>query len=183
MPLRQVVTCSTREGRLGEPLATWVVERAKAHGKFEVEAVDLRAEALPLFDEAQHPRFGKYEHEHTKRWSAKVARADAFVFVTPEYNFGMPPSLLNALTYLHKEWQHKAAGFVSYGGVSAGTRAVQHAKAVMVNMKLVPIFESVNVPFFLKAIENGTFTGGETQDKAATAMLDELARWTSALAV
>src|SRR6185295_5597150 len=96
------------------------VAQATKHGKLDAELVDLRDYALPLFDEPKHPRFGQYEHEHTKRWSAKVKEADAFVFVTAEYNYGMPPSLLNALTYLSAEWAYKAAAFVSYGGVSGG---------------------------------------------------------------
>lgn len=182
-PTLLVVTVSTRDGRAGEPVAEWTKACADAHGKFAVEAVDLRDVALPLFDEPRHPRFGQYEHEHTKRWSAQVKRGDAFVFVTPEYNYGMPPSLLNALTYLSAEWAYKPAAFVSYGGVSGGTRSVQHAKQVMTSLKIVPIPEAVSLPFFARSIgADGAFDGGETQEKAARLMLDELFRWTSALA-
>lgn len=181
MPKLYVVTVSTRDGRLGPPIADWTVERAKAHGKFDVELVDLREVNLPVFDEPEHPRFRKPVHEHTKQWAAKIAKADAFVFVTPEYNYGMPPSLLNALTYLSHEWHYKAAGFVSYGGVSGGTRSVQMAKEVMTSLKLVPIPEAVSIPFFFKMIADGKFTPGEMQDKAVGAMLDELFKWETAL--
>ena len=141
-PTLFVIEVSTREGRVGEPVAEWALARAVAHGKFKAELVDLRDVALPLFDEPHHPRLAKYEHEPTKKWSALVKRADAFVFVMPEYNYGMPPSLLNALTYLSAEWAYKAAAFVSYGAVSGGTRGVQMAKAVMTTLKIVPIPEA-----------------------------------------
>jgi NAD(P)H-dependent FMN reductase len=182
-PTLFVIEVSTREGRAGEPVAEWARARAVAHGKFAVELVDLREVNLPLFDEPKHPRFGQYEHEPTKRWSARVKRADAFVFVTPEYNYGMAPSLLNALTYLSAEWAYKPAAFVSYGAVSGGTRGVQMAKTVMTSLKIVPIPEAVSIPFFAKSINaEGVFNGGETQEKAASLMLDELFRWTTALA-
>src|SRR5947209_2937016 len=96
-PKLQVITVSTRPGRAGLPLSTWILERARAHDAFEVQHVDLKEENLPMFDETNHPRLRQYEHEHTKRWSAKVDGADAFVFVTPEYNHATPPSLINAL--------------------------------------------------------------------------------------
>jgi NAD(P)H-dependent FMN reductase len=177
-----VVLVSTRPSREGEPVAKWALERAKAHGKLNASLVDLREEALPMFDEPKHPRFGQYEHAHTKRWAAKVKAADAFLFVTPEYNYGMPPSLLNALTYLSREWAYKPAAFVSYGGVSGGTRSVQMAKSVLTSLKVMPIPEAVSVPFFMQAIKDGVFAPGDVQEKAANLMLDELTRWTAALA-
>jgi len=179
-PTLFVITVSTRQGRQGEPVARWAAERAEAHGGFEVERVDLRQEALPLFDEPRHPHLGRYEHEHTRRWSAKIARADAFVFVTPEYNHGMAPSLLNALTYLSAEWAYKPAAFVSYGGISGGTRSVHEARAVTSFLRMMPIPEGVPIPFFAKSIADGVFDGS-AHEKAATAMLDELGRWTLAL--
>jgi NAD(P)H-dependent FMN reductase len=183
MPQLQVVTVSTREGRQGPKVAAWFVERARAHAKFDVRPVDLAEVALPLFDEPNHPRFKKYTHEHTKRWSAIVDAADAFVFVTPEYNFFAPPSFVNALDYLVHEWAYKPCAFVSYGGVSGGTRSAQMAKLQATSLKMMPIPEAVAVPFFNKSIdEAGAFDPGDVQAKAAAAMLDELRRWSDALA-
>lgn len=183
MPKLHVVVVSTRPGRVGLPVATWFLERARAHAAFDVELVDLKELALPLFDEPKHPRFRQYEHEHTKRWSAKVAEADAFAFVSPEYNYGTPPSLINALDYLHAEWAYKPAGFVTYGGASGGMRSAQMAKLVMTSLKLVPLPEAVSVAFFAKHIDaGGVFDGGDAHAAAAKTMLDELARWTAALA-
>ena len=180
-PRLGVIVASTRNGRQGRIVADWFFEQSTSHGKFESELIDLKDVNLPLFDEPRHPRFRQYEHDHTKAWSARVERADAFVFVTPEYNNGAPPSLVNALDYLVVEWGYKAVGFISYGGASAGTRSVQMTKLIATALKMMPIPEAVAIPFFTKQIENGIFKGGETQDQAARVMLDELLRWTGAL--
>jgi NAD(P)H-dependent FMN reductase len=130
-----VVIASTRPGRVGPVIGKWFHEFAVGHGKFEVELVDLADPQLPLMDEPAHPRLQQYEHQHTRAWSAKVDEADAFVFVTPEYNYSAPPSLINALDYLYKEWNYKPAGFVSYGGISGGIRAVQMIKQMVTTLK------------------------------------------------
>ena len=182
-PRLMVIIASTRPGRAGLPIANWFVEHAKKHGAFDVTVADLKEIALPHLDEPKHPRFGQYEHEHTKRWSALVSAADAFACVTPEYNYGSPPALLNAFDFLFKEWAYKPMGFVSYGGVSGGLRSVQMTKGVVATLKMMPIPEGVAIPFFTKHVTtDGGFAPGELQDKAAAAMLDELRRWTDALA-
>ena len=181
MPKLCIVVCSTREGRAGLPVAQWFFQAAQAHGRFTCELVDLKEVDLPLLDEPNHPRFQNYTKDHTKAWSARVGQSDAFVFVTPEYNHGMPPALVNALNYLYVEWNYKAAGFVSYGGLSGGTRSVQMAKMVLAGLKMVPIVEAVNLAFFQKQLEGGTFKAAEVNQKSAVAMLDELLRWTDAL--
>jgi NAD(P)H-dependent FMN reductase len=184
MMLLQIVTAATRPARKGSAVAEWTVAQARAHQKFEIEPVDLATVNLPLFDEPKHPRFADYEHEHTKRWSATVSRADAFVFVTPEYDHGPPAALINALQYLVKEWTYKPVGFVSYGGVSAGTRGVQITKEICTSLKMMPMFETVAIPFFAQHIDakSGVFDPGEVQTKALGVMLDELLRWANALA-
>lgn len=183
MPKLHVIAVATRPNRAGFPLAQWAFERAKAHGAFDVELVDLRDVGLPLFDEPNHPRLRQYAHEHTKRWSAQVDAADAFLFVTPEYNHGAPPSLINALDYLVQEWAHKPVGFVSYGGPAGGTRAVQMVKPMLAALKMVPLVESVMVPLFTSSIDaNQLFTASELQETHAKMMLDALAKWTAALA-
>jgi NAD(P)H-dependent FMN reductase len=181
MPTLTVVIGSTRPGRAGLPIARWFVERARRHGGFTVEVADLAEIDLPLFDEPHHPRLGQYVHEHTKRWSERIDRADAVVFVTPEYNYGYPASVKNAIDYLHAEWQDKPVGFVSYGGVAAGTRAVQQLKQVVTTLRMVPVFESVNIPYHAQLISDGELHATETMDQAADAMLDELARVDEAL--
>jgi len=180
-PKLHVVIASTRPGRAGLPIGQWFFEAATRYGKFDATLVDLAGVNLPLLDEPHHPRLRKYEHQHTKDWSATVDAADAFVFVTPEYNYGAPPALLNALDYLYHEWHYKPVGFVSYGGISGGTRSVQVTKLVATTLKLVPLPEAVNVPFFSTFMKEGAFAATEQHEKSATTMLDELLEWAVAL--
>ena len=182
-PLLQIVIGSTRPGRVGLPVSQWFHGHAVTHGGFDLEVVDLARVNLPLLDEPKHPRFHEYVHEHTKAWSRTVTRADAFVFVVPEYNYGFNAATKNAIDYLNQEWQYKPIGFVSYGGVAAGTRAVQMLKQVVTTLKMVPVFESVNIPFVAQFLnEDGRLQSNPVLDEAAQAMLDELQRWTEALA-
>jgi NAD(P)H-dependent FMN reductase len=181
MPSLHVVVASTREGRTGEPIAHWFVDIASRHAAFEVEMVDLNALNLPFLDERHHPKLQQYEHAQTKAWSDRVARADAFVFVTPEYNHGTPPALVNALDHLYVEWNYKAAGFVSYGGVSGGLRSVQMTKLILMALKVVAIPEGVPIPGVNSLVVNGVFHATESHARAARTMLDELLRWTVAL--
>lgn len=182
-PLLQVVIASVRDERKGVLVADWFIGEAEKHGGFEVERIDLAEVNLPLFNEPRHPRLRKYEHEHTKAWSRTVDRADAYVFVTPEYDYGIPAPLANALQYLVHEWAYKPLGFCSYGGVSAGTRGVQMTKQIATTVKLVPMFEAVSIPFFTEKIdaESGLFDPGPEQARAAVVMLDEMLRWEAAL--
>ncbi len=144
--------------------------------------VDLADFRLPVFDEPEHPRLRRYQHAHTKAWSAKVEDADAFVFVTPEYNFGPPPSLINALNYLVVEWHYKPASFVSYGGVSGGLRAVQVEKQLLTTYKVMPIPEAIAIPMVAQYLDdNRVFNASDITRNAVKPMLDELARWTDAL--
>jgi NAD(P)H-dependent FMN reductase len=181
-PRLMVVIVSTRPGRAGLPVGNWFVEKVKEEAGFELDLVDLVELDLPLFDEPNHPRLGRYEHRHTKDWSAGVAAADAFVFVMPEYNYGFTAPLKNAIDYLNVEWAYKPVAFVSYGGVSAGTRAVQMLKQVVTTLRMVPIFEAVSIPFVSEFIDDeGEFVANPTLEDAAVAMLVELRRVEAAL--
>jgi len=181
-PILQIIIASTRPGRVGSSVAAWIQERAIAHGGFDVELIDLAEVNLPMMDEPNHPRLRTYVHQHTKDWSATIERGDAFIFVVPEYNYGYNAPIKNAIDYLHFEWQHKALGFASYGGVAAGTRAVQMLKQVMTTLKVVPMFEAVNIPFVQQFLdEDRRLAPNEIMETAATTMLDELVRWTASL--
>jgi NAD(P)H-dependent FMN reductase len=181
MPTLTVVIASTRPGRAGEPIAHWFTDFAKAHSEFDVQVADLAEINLPLLDEPHHPRLRRYTKEHTKRWSSLIDASDAFVIVTPEYNHGYPGSLKNAIDYLHHEWQYKPVGFVSYGGVAAGTRAVQLLKPVVAALKMFAIPENVHIPFHPQFIKDGVFTPNAEIEQGAQAMLDELLRVEGAL--
>ena len=176
-----IIVASTRPGRAGLPVATWFLDAARRHAGFEPTLVDLAEVNLPLVDEPAHPRLRKYTRAHTQRWSALVDAADAFVFVMPEYNYSPPPALLNALDYLFHEWAYKPVAFVSYGGISGGTRSVQMIKLTLTALRMMPLPEGVIIPSFSQYLKEGVFHATEVHEKAAAASLTELARWAAAL--
>jgi NAD(P)H-dependent FMN reductase len=180
-PKLNVIVASTRPGRVGIHVGRWFHGVAAGHGGFEARLVDLAEVGLPLYDEPRHPRLRQYEHEHTRAWSAIVDAADAFVFVTPEYNYSPTPALINALDFVFQEWANKPAAFVSYGGVSGGLRAVQATKITLSALSVVPINAAVVVPQVAEQVKEGAFAPKEIQSKAAKALLDELARYAEAL--
>ncbi|HKD21275.1 MAG TPA: NAD(P)H-dependent oxidoreductase [Rhizomicrobium sp.] len=180
-PRLHTVIASTRPGRIGPLIAHWFNDFAKAHGKFDAHLVDLADFNLPLIDEPHHPMRRQYQHEHTKKWAASVAAADAFVFVTPEYNYGPPPSLLNAFDYLYLEWNYTPASFVSYGGVSAGMRSSGRGAQTAATLKMMPIPESVGIPNVFTQLADGAFKANDLNTAGATSVLNELAKWEEAL--
>lgn len=174
----KLIIASTRPGRKGPALADWIYAVAKEHPELDVEVLDLAAMDLPLFDEPNHPRLQQYEKQHTKDWSAKIAPAEAFIMVVPEYNYGFNAAIKNAIDFLYREWQNKPVGLVTYGGVSAGTRAGQMLKQVLSAVSLVPIPEGVQVPQFTQFINaEGVFTPNEPLTKSAHGMMKGLAKW------
>lgn len=180
-PLLQILIASTRPARVGPSVAHWFDDVARAHAAFDVELVDLADFDLPLLDESNHPHLGTYTKDHTKRWSASVTRADAFVFVTPEYNYGINAALKNALDFLFVEWRRKPVGFVSYGGISGGLRAVQMTKQVMSSLGMHSTQAAVTVPMVANQVNDSTFEPNTLQVQSAGAVLTELVALTGAL--
>jgi NAD(P)H-dependent FMN reductase len=178
-----IVVASTRPGRLGLPIAQWFDAEARTHGGFdEVDLIDLAEVGLPFMNEPNHPRLAQYTHQHTRDWSARIAGVDALAFVMPEYNHGYNAELKNALDYLHNEWQYKPVGFVSYGGVAAGTRAAEMLKQVVTTLKMMPVTEAVSIPFVFQLVdEDSVLQANEVMIAAAKGMLDELVRVEAAL--
>lgn len=156
-----IIVGSTRPERVGIHVAEWVRDRAEEHGSFELDFADLREIDLPLLDEPKHPSRGEYEHEHTRYWGRRVDAADAFVLVHPEYNHGMNAALKNAIDYLNREWKRKPLALVSYGGVSAGTRAAGQLQQVAGALGMV-VAATVPIPFVSQFTdEAGGFTPNE----------------------
>jgi NAD(P)H-dependent FMN reductase len=181
-PRLHTVIASTRPARIGPTVAKWFHEFAEKHGAFDAYLVDLADFDLPLLDEPHHPSRREYSRLHTRKWSESVNVADAFVFITPEYNYGPPPSLLNALDYLFWEWQYKAVGLAGYGGISGGGRSTHAIKPTMVTLKMMPIPETVWLPNVFQQIQDSVFTPSEFNEQGAAALLNELGKWTEALA-
>lgn len=177
----KIIIGSTRPGRMGPIVANWVAEAAKAHAGFDAELVDLEALNLPMLDEPNHPAAQDYQHDHTKAWSAIVDDADAFVFVTPEYDGFPPAALINAVQGLVKEWTYKPAGTVSYGGISGGLRSAQELRQLIANLGVVALPGVVPVPFHWEKIEDGALVANEPMTAGLGGMLDELQKWGEAL--
>jgi NAD(P)H-dependent FMN reductase len=171
-----IVVGSVRPGRVGLPIAEWVRDEAEKTGDFEIDFVDLAELKLPFMDEAAHPRLQQYTQPHTIAWSKRVAGADAFLLVTPEYNYSYSPALKNALDFLNHEWWMKPVGFVSYGGVSSGTRGVVALLPTIVALGLVRVGANVELTFGGKQVVDGVF---QPQEKELAIIAHELKELTT----
>jgi NAD(P)H-dependent FMN reductase len=175
-----IILGSTRPGRNGEAVSQWVYEIAKKRNDANFELLDIKDYNLPLLDEAIPPSMGQYSKEHTKTWALKIESFDAYVFVTAEYNHGIPGALKNAIDFLYKEWNNKVAGFVSYGG-AGGVRSVEQLRLVMAELKVATVRAQVTLSLFTD-FENFTkFNPASFQEKAVNTMLDEVVAWGGAL--
>ena len=175
-----VVTGSTRPGRNNEAVARWVHSLTKVRKDAEFELVDIADYELPLLDEPFPASFGNYTHEHTKRWAAKIGSFDGYVFVTPEYNHSTSGALKNAIDYLHREWNNKAAGFVSYGGIG-GARAVEHLRLIMAELQVATVRAQVLLSLFTDFEKFTTFKPDTRHEQEVSTMLDQLVSWARAL--
>src|SRR5689334_23922652 len=155
-----IILGSTRPGRNGEQVAKWVYDVASRRDDAEFELVDLLDYPLPHLDEPLPPSFGDYRNEHTKQWASKIASFDDFVIVTPEYNHGPSGVLKNALDYLYAEWNNKAVGFVSYGGVG-GARAVEHLRLVAGELQMADVRQQVALSLTTEFRDYSHFTPGD----------------------
>lgn len=171
---------STRPGRKAEVVARWVHEIAKKRSDAEFELVDIKDFNLPLLDEAIPPSMGQYSQPHTKAWAAKIESFDAYVFVTPEYNHGISGALKNAIDYLYREWNNKAAGFVGYGSVG-GTRAVEQLRLVMGELQVADVRSQVALSLFTDFENFSTFKPAALHEKSLSTMLDQVIAWGGAL--
>ena len=175
-----VITGSTRAGRNGEAVAKWVYGIAAKRTDAEFELIDLKDVDLPLLDEAIPPSLGQYSQPHTKAWAAKIAAFDGFIFVTAEYNHGIPAALKNAIDYLFKEWNNKAAGFVSYGS-AGGARAVEQLRLVMAEVQVATVRNQVMLSLFTDFENFSVFKPSPRHEASVHAMLDQVIAWASAL--
>ena len=181
-PRLMLIIASTRPGRIGLPVAQWMEREIAEHGGFDLDVADLADQGLPLLDEPHHPRLENYLHDHTKRWSAKVSAADAFVIVMPEYNYSFNAALKNAIDFVFNEWAHKPVGLVSYGGVSAGTRAAAAIRPTLGALRITPVGMSVSIPFVAQFLKDGEIEPNALMRESAAAMLTELRTMAIALA-
>jgi NAD(P)H-dependent FMN reductase len=175
-----IVTGSTRPGRNNEAVARWVFDIATKRSDAGFELVDIADYNLPLLNEPVPPSMGQYGHAHTKKWAAKIGSFDGFVFVTPEYNHGISGALKNAIDYLFREWNNKAAGFVSYGS-GGGARAVEHLRLVMGELMVADVRTQVMLSLFTDFENFSAFKPDPRHDSEVNTMLNEVIAWGGAL--
>ena len=186
MTVISVIVGSTREGRFSEKPAKWISQHLKRREGVDARLLDLRDFPMPFFDQPATPAMpGRqpFKHEAVQRWTAGIAQSDGFVFVTPEYNYGISAVLKNAIDWVYPEWNRKAAGIVSYGS-AMGARSVQQLRETLIELQAAPIRSSVHIPV---ATLWAHYKGGDVEaglaelETAAGLMIDDLLWWTEAL--
>ncbi len=175
-----IIVGSTRPGRKAEAVARWVHGIASKRSDAEFEVVDIKDFNLPLLDEAAPPMMGQYIQPHTKAWAAKIAAFDAYIFVTPEYNHGTSGALKNALDYLYREWNNKAAGFVAYGS-AGGVRAVEQLRLSLGELMMADVRQQVALSLFTDFENFTTFKPAASHEKSVNTMIDQVIAWGGAL--
>ena len=181
-----IVVGSTREGRFSEKPAKWILQHLKKRDGIDARILDLRDFPMPFFDQKATPGTPDrppYTNEAVQRWTAAIAQSDGFVFITPEYNYGPPAVLKNALDWVYPEWNRKAVAFVSYGS-AMGARSVQQLRAMVIELQLAPVRSAVLIPI---ATLMAHYQGGDVDaglaglESNAGKMIDDLLWWTAAL--
>ena len=181
MPVKlAIIIGSTRPGRKAETVARWVHEIARQRNDADIELVDIQDFNLPLLDEPVPPSMGQYSKPHTKAWAAKIDTFDAYVFVTPEYNHGISGALKNAIDFLYREWNNKAAGFVGYGS-AGGVRAVEHLRLVMGELQVADVRAQVMLSLFTDFENFSEFKPAQRHEASVTSMLNQVIAWGGAL--
>ena len=175
-----IIVGTTRPGRKADAVAKWVLGIAKARTDATYEIVEIVDYKLPLLDEPMPPSMGNYAHEHTRKWAAKIASLDGYVFVTPEYNHSISGSLKNAIDFLYHEWTNKAAGFVSYG-TTGGVRAVEHLRGIAAELQIADVRAHVSMSLYTDFENFSVFKPAAGHAAQVSLMLDQLVSWSGAL--
>lgn len=175
-----IIIGSTRPGRNGEAVGRWAYEIASKRNDAEFELIDLVDQGLPLLDEPIPPSRGQYSQDHTKRWAAKIDALDGFIFVTPEYNHGTSAALKNAIDFLFREWNNKAAGFVGYGS-AYGARAVESLRLVMGEIMIADVRPQVMLSLFTDFENFSSFNPASRHEQSLNDVIDHVIAWSTAL--
>ncbi|MFI0979239.1 NADPH-dependent FMN reductase [Streptomyces sp. NPDC021093] len=179
-PIRlAVIIGSNREGRYAPVIADWFLSRAESFGGLDIDVVDVAEIDLPTTFSSQPSDTVQAEQAKV---AERLAAADAFVVITPEYNHSYPAGLKNLIDWHNAEWHAKPVGFVSYGGLSGGLRAVEHLRQIFAELHAVTVRDTVSFhgPWG-QFDEDGQHTSPEECDTAAKSLLDRLTWWAHAL--
>jgi NAD(P)H-dependent FMN reductase len=178
-----VIVSTTRAARFGHKPARWIADIASQRDDMVVEVLDLREYPMPFFDEVASNAWVPSENEVARRWQKKIADFDGYIFVSAEYNRGVPAALKNALDYAYPEWNKKPAAFVGYGSVGAA-RAIEQLRLIAIELQMAPIRTGVHIQGadFMAVWKGGKEVAELSYlPQNATDMLDQLVWWTNAL--
>jgi len=175
-----IILGSVREGRMAEPVGHWVLEAAKARPDLAPELIDLKDWDLPFYAFAKPPAAGGYTDPLQIKWAEKIASADGYILICPEYNHGIPAVLKNALDFVYREWNRKPCAFVGYGG-NGGARSIEQLRLVAAELQMAPLEASVHIMGVWGKVQDGVFTGDERDTKWLGHTFDEVAWWGKAL--
>jgi NAD(P)H-dependent FMN reductase len=176
----QIILGSIRENRFGDTVGKWFLGVAGSRENLDAELIDLRDWQLPFFKEPRSPSSGRYAEE-ARPWAEKIAQGDGYVIISPEYNHGYSAVLKNAMDHIYREWNNKPIGFVSYGGSSGGTRAVEQLRLVAIELQMAPIREAVVIPFARSAFDEDGQPRSTTLNDRANAVLNQMTWWANVL--
>ena len=178
----QMIISSVREGRRADTKASWMKTVLAKHSEISLEVLDLKEWQMPYYAEKTTPSAinGQYENEMARKWAKTVARGDAYIILSPEYNHSFPASLKNALDYLYEEWNNKPVAFVSYGGASGGIRAVEQLRLVVSELGMIAIHHQVNIPFARLAFNQFGQPNDERMSEKLESMISQLEIWARA---
>jgi len=184
----KIIIGSTRPGRAADRVIPWIASACREHGEFSVEVIDLRDWDLPVFGETfatvGDPASPVFSVPAVKRWNEKIAEGDAYLFITPEYNHSVPAVLKNAIdsVFATFAFRTKPAAFVAYsGGIAGGVRAIEHLAHIAIEAEMVPLRNSVIIPFVGEAFGADGQPADHRTSAAAKILLDDLAWWGKAL--
>jgi NAD(P)H-dependent FMN reductase len=184
----QIIVGSTRPTRAADLVAPWVARAAALHEGFDTEVLDLRDWPLPMFGEHMGSigdrRDPTYSSEIVRRWNRKIADADAYLVITPEYNHSLPGELKNAIdsVFVSFAFRNKPMAFVGYSsGIGGAVRAIEHLNQIAVEVEAVPLRTSVLLPFVDKAFTEDGEPADPVTAISLQVTLEDLAWWAAAL--
>lgn len=173
-----IIVGSIREGRTAIKIANWVDQAINklSLNDIQTEIIDLKEWALPIFAGAHPPATGVYDQPKQQQWADKIAAADAFILISPEYNHGYSPALKNALDYVAKEWQGKPAAYVGYGATN-GSRSIDQLRQVATYIGLVDSNAVLEIRDIFKRNKEETFEANEFEVKGLSALISKLQKY------
>lgn len=182
-PRIAVIMSTTREGRLADKVATWLMKQGAGHSDLAFELVDLRDYPMPFFNEQASSMWMPSGNHVARIWQEKISQFDGYIFITAEYNHSIPAVLKNALDYSYSEWARKPVAFVGYGGVGAA-RAVEHLRLISIELQMAPMRTAVHVAgsdFMAVWKGDGDLSAMPYTVSTLNEMFDQLSWWTLAL--